>query len=100
MKQWREGKRQLEKASLDASSHPKPGVAKRHLCTSSPVKAQFTLANKRAAATAYVGLRNAKAEMCAYALEEMVGEGSKFRFQYLAWDRSCGHPPTSLRHPY
>lgn len=96
-KQRRESQRQAEKASIASSSRTKPSVCKRHLRAASPLKPLFTLADKRVALTAYVGLRDSKGDQRAYTLNEMVGDGSRFGFRCMEWDGRCAPSLPLLR---
>lgn len=71
---------------------------KRHFRALVLAEAQFTLAEKRAAAGAFVGLHDPKAEKQEYELRDMVGKDSKFKFGYMANDGQyvSPHSPSSL----
>lgn len=64
-----------------------PGIHQRHVISSMPIAVDsFSLGDKTPAATAYVGMRDAKPNKRVHRLSDVVGEKSKFGFNYVEWD--------------
>ncbi len=62
-------------------------MLEQHTTSSTPVSVpSFSLDAKTAAKTGYVGIHDSKASKRIYRLGEVVGEGSKFKFNLLEWD--------------
>jgi len=84
-KRCRAADRQGAKGDIEVKV--KPSLQERHTASSTLVSVpSFSLDTKTAAKTGYVGIRDLKASKRAYKLSEMVGEGSKFKFNLLKWD--------------
>jgi hypothetical protein len=65
----------------------RPSLRERHTASSTPVSVpSFSLDTKTAAKTGYVGIRDSNASKKVYKLSEVIGEGSKFKFNLLEWD--------------
>lgn len=74
-------------AKDDIEVKVRPSLQERHTASSTPVSVpSFNLDAKTAAKTGYVGIRDSKASKRVYKLDEVVGEGSKFKFNLLEWD--------------
>jgi hypothetical protein len=74
-------------AKDDIEAKVRPSLRERHTESSTPVTVpSFSLDTKTAAKTGYVGIRDLKASKRLYKLSELVGEGSKFKFNLLEWD--------------
>ena len=74
-------------AKGDIEVKVRPSLRERHTASSTPVSVpSFSLDPKTAAKTGYVGIRDSRASKRVYKLDEMVGEGSKFKFNLLEWD--------------
>ncbi|KAF7967246.1 hypothetical protein HWV62_35067 [Athelia sp. TMB] len=94
-KQRRNARRRERQAAEDASSRVvRASLFKRWLYTATPIQVVFKLAAKRVTSTVFIGLRDAKGTRREYALDELVGEGSTFDFDYLAWD---GRTPIPIK---
>ncbi|KAF7975687.1 hypothetical protein HWV62_8797 [Athelia sp. TMB] len=94
-KQRRSARRRERQAAEDAKSRTvRASLFKRWLRAATPVQAAFKLAAKRVTSTAFIALRDAKGTKREYALDELVGEGSAFNFDYLAWD---GQTPIPIK---
>lgn len=74
-------------AKGDIEVKVKPSLRERHTASSTPVSVpSFSMDAKTASKTGYVGIRDSKVTKQLYKLSEMVGEGSKFKFNLLEWD--------------
>jgi hypothetical protein len=74
-------------AKSDIEVKVRPSLLERHTASSTPVSVpSFSLDAKTAAKSGYVGIRDSKASKRVYRLGEIVGEGSKFKFNLLEWD--------------
>ncbi|KAF7984571.1 hypothetical protein HWV62_13787 [Athelia sp. TMB] len=94
-KQRRNARRRERQAAEDARSRAaRASLFKRWLFAAMPIQAAFKLAAKRVTSTAFIGLRDAKGARREYALDELIGEGSAFDFDYLAWD---GRTPIPIK---
>jgi hypothetical protein len=86
-KKRRAADRQRAKDGLDPDVNVRPSIRKRHVAPATPIDVpSFTIDAKVPAKTAYVGVRDPKATKRVYGLGEMVGEGSKFKFNLVEWD--------------
>jgi hypothetical protein len=88
-KKRRKVREQQAKESAISNYHGyaiKSAIRKRHIFASTPAEVVFDLAGKRVTSTGYEGLRSMKLEKCHYALGEMVGENSKYKFRLVKWD--------------
>jgi hypothetical protein len=86
-KKRRAADRQRAKDDLDPNVKVRPSIRKRHTASATPINVpSFSIDTKVPAQTGYVAIRDPKANKQVYKLGEMVGEGSKFRFNLVEWD--------------
>jgi hypothetical protein len=84
-KRRRAADRQSTKDDIEASV--RPSIRERHTASANPINVpSFNLDTKTAAKTGYVGVRDSRASKQVYSLNELIGGGSKFKFNLVEWD--------------
>lgn len=84
----RRQKSRQETAAHQFSHHTsRPNVEKKYVVADHAENTEVNMANSKVARTAYVGLNDAVREKKTYALEELVGPGSKFGFRLLKYKK-------------
>jgi cytoskeletal protein RodZ len=73
-------------AKDDVDVKVRASIRERHTSTAPINVPSFSLDTKVPARTGYVAMRDVKANKKVYKLHELVGEGSKFKFNLVEWD--------------
>jgi len=63
----------------------RPAIIEKHVASAEPVNIAFDLVDGSAASGAYVGVRS-KPSKALHGLDDLVGEESKWKSKYVAWD--------------
>ena len=85
-------KREAMKAMDPAMT--RPAIIEKHVASAEPVNIAFDLVDGSAASGTYVGIRS-KPSKTLHGLDDLVGEKSKWKSKYVAWDGRYG-PVASL----
>jgi hypothetical protein len=75
-----------QSAKDDVGVKIRPSMRERHTSAAPISVPSFSLDTKVPAQTGYVGMRDVKANKRVYKLHELVGDGSKFKFNLVEWD--------------
>lgn len=80
--------KQRQKIQQESFSHHErqSSAYRKYISTATPIVTPMSTANAPVTKSAFVGLDDRIRSRGQYRLEDMVGEGSTFQFEYQAWD--------------